>query len=166
MIRQQQGLCPTAAGQSVPECRVLPVGRRETGADRTIAVHGVRSFDPPAWISTDDLEDDLFNAIMEDSTCSCEDDEAFDETEVVLDDDDFEDEDEPRRGTLRLLSTMRPGSLGLDAEALYGIDHLRIEPFPFTQQEGSEMKMRTDTAARRAIEPRDPVLSASISTRL
>jgi hypothetical protein len=65
-------------------------------------------YDPPGWITTDELETELWNAIMEDSSGSCDEDEVFEEIEDTLDDGDYEDEAEQRRSTLRLLSDMRP----------------------------------------------------------
>ena len=64
--------------------------------------------DPVTWISTEQLEDEIFNAIQEDYSGSC-DDEAYDDSDdYMFEADDFEDEDEQRRGALRLLSLMRP----------------------------------------------------------
>jgi|ERR1035441_557044 hypothetical protein len=66
--------------------------------------------DPVPWISTEQLEDELFKAIMEDYSGSCDDDAYDDSDDCMLEIDDMEDEDEDeqRRGTLRLLSLMRP----------------------------------------------------------
>jgi hypothetical protein len=77
------------------------------GADRTPQPQSLEC-DPPDWVSTDQLEAELWNAIMEDSSGSCDEDEVFEEFEDTLDDDDYEDEDEQRQSTLRLLSIMRP----------------------------------------------------------
>jgi hypothetical protein len=80
----------------------------EDGAGRT-GQPQCADHEPAAWISTEQLEDELFNAIQEDYSGSC-DDEAFDDSDDMfeVDDLDDEDEDEQRRGTLRLLSIMRP----------------------------------------------------------
>jgi hypothetical protein len=77
------------------------------GAGRTEQSQSME-YDPPDWITTEQLEIELWNAIMDDSSGSCDDDEAYDEIEDTLDDDDFDDKDEQRRATLRLLSIMRP----------------------------------------------------------
>ena len=68
----------------------------------------VPRYDPPDWISTDQLETELWNAIMEDTTgCTDEDidnyDDAFEDS-LGLDD----DEEEQRRSTFTLLVGMRP----------------------------------------------------------
>jgi hypothetical protein len=67
-------------------------------------------YDPPIWITTDQLETELFNAIMEDSGGVTDDEEGdFDEIDAHFDNqDDEEDEAEHRRSTLRLLALMRP----------------------------------------------------------
>ena len=67
-------------------------------------------FDPPDWITTDELENELFNAIMADSTTNCDEEYGdFDEFDDYLaDDEEDESEVEKRRSTLRLLAAMRP----------------------------------------------------------
>ncbi|MGB7548578.1 MAG: hypothetical protein WBM14_12575 [Terracidiphilus sp.] len=90
-----------------PICRALLMEYRANGeADRTPRPQSLE-YDPPDWISTDQLETELWNAIMEDSSGSCDEDEVFEEIDDSLDDDDYEDEAEQRRSTLRLLSMMR-----------------------------------------------------------
>ncbi len=71
----------------------------------------VPRYDPPDWISTDQLDSELWNAIMEDTPgCSEEDlDNCDDRFEGLLDaEDDEEDEEEHRRSTFTLLVGMRP----------------------------------------------------------
>ena len=65
---------------------------------------------PPAWISTDELEKELFNAIVEDTSSARDgDSEAYAEfDEDFSGEEDYEDEDDRRRSALRLLATMRP----------------------------------------------------------
>ena len=66
--------------------------------------------DSVGWISTEQLEDELFNSIMADSSPGCDDQsEGFEEIDDSFDgDDEYEDEAEQRRSTLRLLATLRP----------------------------------------------------------
>jgi hypothetical protein len=80
---------------------------REDFPGRTEQVQTMKC-DPLDLITTDQLETELWNAIMEDSSGSCNEGEVFEEIEDTLDDDDYEDEAEQRRSTLRLLSDMRP----------------------------------------------------------
>jgi hypothetical protein len=69
----------------------------------------VATCDPPNWISTEQLETELLNAIMDDSN-GIPDDEDIDIQDIdeYFDEDDKEDETEHRRSTLRLLALMRP----------------------------------------------------------
>jgi hypothetical protein len=66
--------------------------------------------DPVDWITTEELDRELFNAIIADSSASS--DEECDDFEEVDDylggDEGHEDEAEQRRSTLRLLATLRP----------------------------------------------------------
>ncbi|MGA2351341.1 MAG: hypothetical protein ABSF70_12980 [Terracidiphilus sp.] len=63
---------------------------------------------PIGWISTEELEDELFNAVMMDFSTRI-DEEAFEEVDDYLDgDEEFESEAEQRRSTLTLLATLRP----------------------------------------------------------
>ena len=66
--------------------------------------------DPVGWISTEQLEDELFNAIMMDSSPGGdEESEDFEEVDDYLDgDEECEGEAEQRRSALRLLTTLRP----------------------------------------------------------
>jgi hypothetical protein len=71
----------------------------------------VPRYDPPDWISTDWLETELWNAILDDTPgCTDEDidkyDDGFEDSLNV--DDDEEDEEEKRRSTFTLLVGMRP----------------------------------------------------------
>lgn len=70
----------------------------------------VSTYDPPSWITTDDLEAELFNAIVDDtfSIPGIEDDAYAEIDDHFGDDDDFEDEAEERRSILRLLGLLRP----------------------------------------------------------
>jgi hypothetical protein len=66
-------------------------------------------YDPAAWITTEQLDAELWNAIMEDSSGSC--DEESDCSEIgddLAEDEDYEDEADERRSMLRLLATLRP----------------------------------------------------------
>lgn len=68
-------------------------------------------YDPPNWISTDWLETELWNAILDDTPGSTDEviDEYDDGFEDPLDvDDDEEDEEEKRRATFTLSVGMRP----------------------------------------------------------
>jgi hypothetical protein len=67
-----------------------------------------RESDPPVSVTTDELKTELWNAIMEDSSDSCDEDDALEEIKDTFDVDDYEDEAEERRSTLMLLSVMRP----------------------------------------------------------
>jgi hypothetical protein len=66
--------------------------------------------DPVGWMTTEDLEAELFNAIMADSSGT--DDEESEELEDVdyhfEGDEEHEDDAELRRSTLRVLATLRP----------------------------------------------------------
>jgi hypothetical protein len=67
---------------------------------------------PISWITTDELEDELFNAIMIDfSASNDEESEDFGEIDDYLsdyeDNEDYEDEADQRRSTLSLLATLR-----------------------------------------------------------
>ena len=66
--------------------------------------------DPVGWMTTEELEAELFNAIMADSSATIdEESEEFGEVDDYLDgDEEFEDEAEQRRSTLSLLATLRP----------------------------------------------------------
>jgi hypothetical protein len=66
--------------------------------------------DPVGWMTTDELEAELFNAIMADSSASSdEESEDFEGVDDYLDgDEECEDEVEQRRSTLRVLATLRP----------------------------------------------------------
>ena len=69
----------------------------------------VATCDPLHWMSTEQLEIELFNAIVEDSTGVTDDENLdFDEVDVYFDEADEEDETEQRSSTLRLLALMRP----------------------------------------------------------
>src|ERR1017187_774976 len=68
----------------------------EDGTGRTEQAQIVE-YDPPDWISTDQLETELWNAIMDDYSGSSDESEVFEEIEDTLDDDDYEDEAEQRR---------------------------------------------------------------------
>jgi hypothetical protein len=65
--------------------------------------------DPPNWISTEQLDAELFNANIEESK-GFTGDEDLDLVEIdeYFDEEDNEGEAEQRRSTLRLLSLMRP----------------------------------------------------------
>jgi hypothetical protein len=78
----------------------------DDGKDRLQSV----GCDPVGWMTTDELEAELFNAIMADSSASSDDEsEEFDEVDDYLDgDEEYEDEVEQRRSTLSLLATLRP----------------------------------------------------------
>ncbi|MGA3133837.1 MAG: hypothetical protein ABSD59_24000 [Terracidiphilus sp.] len=67
------------------------------------------AYDPPKWITTDQLDAELYNAVMEDSSAfSDNEDGAFAEIdEYFEEDDDCEDEVEERRSILWLLGQMR-----------------------------------------------------------
>ena len=66
-------------------------------------------YDPPNWVTTDLLETELWNAIMEDfSADRDEESDDFEEIDDFFDDEEDEDEDEQRRSTLKLLATLRP----------------------------------------------------------
>ena len=69
----------------------------------------VATCDLPNWISTDQLETELFIAIMDDSK-GIPDGEDLDIQDIdeYFDHDDKEDETEQRRSTLRLLALIRP----------------------------------------------------------
>jgi hypothetical protein len=70
----------------------------------------VENDNPPDWISTDRLETELFNAIVED-TSSARDGDSENGAEIEEDlggDEEYEDDDERRRSALRVLATMRP----------------------------------------------------------
>lgn len=64
--------------------------------------------DPPAWISTEQLDCELWNAIMEDASGICDGD--FGEIDTCIDGEyeAEEEESEQRRATLQLLTQMRP----------------------------------------------------------
>jgi hypothetical protein len=66
--------------------------------------------EPVGWISTDELEDELFNAIMMDSLARGDDEsEEIEEIDDFFEgDDDYEDEGERRRALLSLLGTLKP----------------------------------------------------------
>jgi hypothetical protein len=71
----------------------------------------VPRYDPPDWVSTDLLETELFNAIMEDTPgCTDEDIDNYDDSldEFPDEEDDEEDEEEKRQSTFTLLVEMRP----------------------------------------------------------
>jgi len=65
---------------------------------------------PVSWIETEELDALLWNAVAEESSRTGDEDrEDFEEIdEYLADDDDFDDEAEQRRCTLRLLTTFRP----------------------------------------------------------
>ena len=64
---------------------------------------------PPAWMSTEQLETELFNGIQDTSSVRDGDMEAYADFDEDLDvEEEYEDEDERRRSTLRALSTVRP----------------------------------------------------------
>jgi len=67
-------------------------------------------YDPYDWITTDQLETELYNAIMEDSSPTTEDEDGnFAEIDDCLGaEDDDENEDQERRSLLRLLGLLRP----------------------------------------------------------
>jgi hypothetical protein len=64
--------------------------------------------DPPAWISTDWLDTELFNAIMEDPANAGDEENFVEEIGDSRDESGYEDETGQRRSQLRLLATMRP----------------------------------------------------------
>ena len=71
----------------------------------------VPRYEPPDWISTNWLEAEVWNAILDDTSgCTEEDiDKYGDDFEDPPDvDDDEEDEEESRRSTFTLLVEMRP----------------------------------------------------------
>ena len=62
---------------------------------------------PISWIMTDELETELFNAIMKDFSAS--NDGEVEEIDDYLDgDEEFEDEADRRQSTLSLLASLRP----------------------------------------------------------
>jgi hypothetical protein len=62
---------------------------------------------PISWITTDELETELFNAIVKDFSAS--NDEEVEEIDDYLDgDEEYEDEADRRRSTLSLLASLRP----------------------------------------------------------
>ena len=72
----------------------------------------VPRYDPPDWISSDCLETELWNAILDDNPGSTDEDidkydDAFEDPPDV-DDVEEEDEEEERRSTFTLLVGMRP----------------------------------------------------------
>lgn len=70
----------------------------------------VKKYDPPGWMSTSDLEDELFNAIREKlSTAGADrDEDDFAEVDDYFAGDDNENETEQRRSILWLLGKFRP----------------------------------------------------------
>ena len=66
--------------------------------------------DPVGWMTTDELEAELFNAIMADSSgTGDEESEEFEDVDDHFDsDEENEDEAEQRRSALRVLATLRP----------------------------------------------------------
>jgi hypothetical protein len=81
--------------------------------ESTIETHcsEVQRYDPPNWVSTDLLETELWNAIMEDTPgCTDEDIDNYDESldEFPDEEDDEEDEEEKRQSIFTLLVGMRP----------------------------------------------------------
>jgi hypothetical protein len=70
----------------------------------------VAVYDPPDWITTEQLDAELFNAIMEDSSgITGEEEGDFEDIDAYFDDEyDEEDEAEQRRSTFQLLVLMRP----------------------------------------------------------
>jgi hypothetical protein len=69
----------------------------------------VATCDPHNWISTEQLEIELFNAIIQKSKgITGDEDIEFDDIDEYFDDEDEEDERGQRRSTLRLLAMMRP----------------------------------------------------------
>jgi hypothetical protein len=70
----------------------------------------VANYDPPAWITSEQLNADLFNAIMENSSgITGEEEGDFEEIDAYFEDDyDEEDEADQRRSALRLLALMKP----------------------------------------------------------
>jgi hypothetical protein len=66
--------------------------------------------EPVGWMTTEELEAELFNAIMADSSgTGDEESEDFEEVDDYLDgDEEYEDEAEVRRSTLMILATLRP----------------------------------------------------------
>ena len=66
--------------------------------------------DPVGWMTTEEMEAELYNAIMADSSATIdEESEDFEEVDDYLDgDEECEDEVEQRRSTLSLLATLRP----------------------------------------------------------
>jgi len=66
-------------------------------------------YHPPDWVTTDQLDTELWNAIMGDfSTGSDEESDDIEKIDGLIGEDDYEDEDEQRRSSLRLLATLRP----------------------------------------------------------
>jgi len=72
-------------------------------------IHSVPSpeLGPADWVSTDLLNYELWNAIAEEYSGSCEDDSDYDDTDEFLEP-DLMDEAEERNCTFRLLADMRP----------------------------------------------------------
>lgn len=69
-------------------------------------------YDPPEWISTEQLDTDLLNAIIEDTPRYADEDiddydDGFDES-LDVENDEEDDEEEHRRSTFTLLVGMRP----------------------------------------------------------
>ncbi|MFP5235948.1 MAG: hypothetical protein ACLGSD_08585 [Acidobacteriota bacterium] len=69
-----------------------------------------KACDPPGWMSTSELEDELFTAILEESSAASVngDDGRFRAMDTYFAGDDYETEGERRRSLLRLLSRIRP----------------------------------------------------------
>jgi hypothetical protein len=65
---------------------------------------------PAEWIRTDELEAEVFNAIVEEASSTRDgDSEDYEEIDEDFDsEEEFEDEEEQRRSALRVLATMRP----------------------------------------------------------
>ena len=65
---------------------------------------------PAEWIRTDELEAEVFNAIVEEASSTRDgDSEDYEEIDEDFDsEEEFEDEEEERRSALRVLATMRP----------------------------------------------------------
>jgi hypothetical protein len=64
---------------------------------------------PVGWITTEQLDDEVFNAIQADSSSCGGDGRDFGEIDDYLgDDEEYEDEADQRRSTLRLLASLRP----------------------------------------------------------
>jgi hypothetical protein len=72
--------------------------------------HQVNTYGPAGWLSTGDLEDELFHAIRQEVSAFCGNGDGGDFSEIddYFAGDDNETETERRRSLLRLLGTIRP----------------------------------------------------------